>query len=281
MAIKTKTTAAPESTEEVAVVQQATQEVGFAINFSEDAGSGLEDFQSSDLSLPFLTVLQKGSPQCDEMQRQSGKYIPDARPGMIMNTLTSELHRGDEGIIVVPCGYKKVAVEWKPRDSGGGLVGHHALTDPIVQGAKRNDKNQLVLPGGNILVETAYHFVLVLSAEGPTQAVLALSSTQLKKSRKWNTVMTGIRMKGSNGQMFQPAVYSHQYRITTCPESNAQGNWWGINIANEGMIQDSAIYALAKEFFSAVRNNAVKVSAPPVDHEGDPFGEPTSEDAPF
>ena len=43
-------------------------------------------------------------------------------------------------------------------------------------------------------------------------ALISMKSTQLKISRKWNSMMAGIKMKGKNG-MFTPASFSHEYKL--------------------------------------------------------------------
>ena len=39
-----------------------------------------------------------------------------------------------------------------------------------------------------------------------------MKSTQLKVSRKWNSMMMGIKMQGKNG-LFTPPTYSHIYKL--------------------------------------------------------------------
>jgi len=60
-----------------------------------------------------------------------------------------------EGITVVPCYYERKIMEWVRREDGGGLVGSYPAEDPIMQKAKPNDKNQMILPNGHQLMDTA------------------------------------------------------------------------------------------------------------------------------
>ena len=93
-----------------------------------------------------------------------------------------------------------------------------------------------------------------------------MSSTQLKKSRRWNSLMAQIKLRGPNG-MFTPPTYSHLYRLKTVPESNNNGSWYGWSVTNEGMLQDRDLYLAAKDFHAAVASGAVKVKTENVDSE--------------
>ena len=48
-----------------------------------------------DLALPFLKVLGQLSP---EVNKHDAKFISGAEPGMIVNSVTKELHNGTKGI---------------------------------------------------------------------------------------------------------------------------------------------------------------------------------------
>ena len=55
------------------------------INFAEDANIGLEKMTAQDLAIPFLALIQKTSPQIEE--------IEGCKPGMIFNTVSSKLYK--------------------------------------------------------------------------------------------------------------------------------------------------------------------------------------------
>ena len=58
--------------------------------------------------------------------------------------------------------------------------------------AVKGDKGRDVMPNGNELQNTAQHYVLLLKEDGGyEQAVISMKSTQLKKSRRWNSMMMG------------------------------------------------------------------------------------------
>ena len=77
--------------------------------FSQDAGIGVQDLTTEDLAIPFLKVLQKMSPELDDL---------DVRAGDIFNTVTKDGVSGKEGVRVIPCAYRLEYIEWEPRGTG-------------------------------------------------------------------------------------------------------------------------------------------------------------------
>lgn len=252
MATAKKEATADEKITDVAVKHQ--QELA-AMNamFTADAGAGFEEADASAYAIPFLMILQSGSPQC---KKSDGAYIKGAEEGMFFNSVTQEVFSGEDGIVVIPCHYSNRFIEWKPRESGGGFVAEHLPGE--APATEKDDKNRDILPNGNILVDTRNHYVLLLDKEGNVSpALITMSSTQLKKSRQWMSKMQGIKIKGPNGIQTAPMA-SRMYRLTTTPENNDKGSWFGFRIELEGIVQDPAVYKAAMEFRDAVKSGAAK-----------------------
>ena len=208
-----------------------------------------------DLALPFLKVLGQLSP---EVNTRHAKHIEKAQPGMILNTVTNELYDGTKGIQVIPCYYKREYVEWKERgESLGAPVAIHSTDSDAVASAKRDHQNKDRLPNGNYLENTASHFVLVTGTNTST-ALITMKSTQLKTSKKWNTMMLGIKLKGKDG-LFTPPTYSHVYLLKTVQQSNDKGTWFGWDVNKIGPVQDKAVYDQAKSFSQNISKGNVKV----------------------
>jgi hypothetical protein len=212
--------------------------------------------------MPFLTILQKGSPQVDDTSK---KYVEGAKAGMIYNTLTGELYDGKgAGIHVIPCGYLKQYTEWTPRDEGGGFLGHHAEGSSVVKNSTVDDKGKRWTAGHKTnLVDTAYYFLLVRVGDAWSQAMLSMSSTQLKASRKWNSLMSGIVLKNRDGKTFKPPMFSHVYLMKTIAQENDSGSWYGWEITNAGIVADAEAYGVAREFHKQVASGAVRTGPPP------------------
>jgi hypothetical protein len=60
--------------------------------------------------------------------------------------------------------------------------------------------------------------------------------------------------------MFQIApMYSNVYKVTTIPESNDKGSWFGYDFALVGKVTDESEYTEAKNFNHAVKSGMTKV----------------------
>lgn len=221
------------------------------IDFAADAGAGMEGMTSQDMAIPFFNILQKLSPQLDTLE--------NAKAGNIFNTVTEEVFKE---IFVIPCAYKREFVEWKPREQGGGLIGQHAVTSAVV-GEAKNVNGKLVTATGNVLVETAYHFVLRVELDTGVlePGLITMSSTQLKKNRRWNSLMNNLKVPSGTG-MVTPARYSHVYKLGSIAEQNDKGAWFGWTIDNTGPVTSPSLYQAAKDFAQQVGSGLVRAAAP-------------------
>ena len=220
--------------------------------FEADAGQGIANIKQEDLALPFLKVLGQLSP---EVNTRDAKHVKGAQPGMIINTVTNELYDGEEGIEVLPVYYKRQYIEWQDRgESKGAPVNIYDAGDDIPK-TTRDKGNKDRLANGNYLENTVSHFVILLG-KTPTTALISMKATQLKISRKWNSMMMGIKMQGKNG-LFTPPTYSHIYKLRTVQQSNDKGTWFGWDVSKVGPITDKGIYQIAKGFSNNVAKGAV------------------------
>ena len=224
-------------------------------SFEIDSGKGLGKLTQEDLALPFLKILGQLSP---EVNKRDGKYVKGAEPGMIFNSVTGDLYDGAKGIQVVPCHYKLEYIEWRDRGEGSGApVAIHSSSSDVMTKTTRDASFKDRLPNGNYIERTASHFVIV-NGQTPSTALIAMKSTQLKISRKWNSMMAGIRLKGKNG-LFTPASFSHIYQLKTIQQSNDKGTWFGWEVSKIGPVQDTTLYQQAKTFAENVSKGDVKV----------------------
>ena len=222
--------------------------------FEDDAAKGLGAIGQEDLALPFLKILGQLSP---EVNKRDGKYVEGAEPGMIYNSVSGELYDGVKGIDVIPCFYKLDYIEWKDRGEGlGAPVAIYDSSSDIMSKTKPDANYKDRLPSGNYIEKTASHFVIV-TGDSPSTALISMKSTQLKISRKWNSMMSGIKMKGKNG-MFTPASFSHIYKLKTTQMQNDKGTWFGWEISKVGPVTDQSLYTQAKSFSENISKGAVK-----------------------
>ena len=222
--------------------------------FEEDAAKGLGAIGQDDLALPFLKILGQLSP---EVNKRDGKYVEGAEPGMIFNSVSGELYDGVKGLDVIPAFYKLEYIEWKDRGDGPGApVAIYDASSDIMSKTKADANYKDRLPNGNYIEKTASHFVII-TGDSPATALISMKSTQLKISRKWNSMMSGIKLKGKNG-LYTPASFSHIYKLKTTQMSNDKGTWFGWEVSKVGPITDASIYQQAKSFSESISKGAVK-----------------------
>jgi hypothetical protein len=225
--------------------------------------TGFENVKAEDLGVPFLAICQKGNPEFDATHPQhTTKKIDGILPGAVFNTVSREVVYlpGQKPILVTPIFWDKYFVEWRPRTTaGGGIVRAHK--DPaLITTCRRNEKNQDVLPNGNILVTTAYFYVAVYDdadLSSYQQRVIGMSSTQLKKSRTWLNMAQAIKLKLADGRMITPPLFSHVYAISSQAETNDKGSWFGWKIENPRVINDAALIDELVELNQKLRTSLV------------------------
>jgi hypothetical protein len=238
--------------------------------FEADAGEGVSNMGQDDLALPFLKILSGLDPLLDELDH--------AKRGDLYNTVSGQVYKGKDGIRVIPCAYQRRYIQWAPRGSGSGAPTAIYETQqdcPKVQRSKDDNKDYVVGGDGEYIEETHQHFVLILNEDGSVEtALIAMKSTALKKSRKWNSMMSSITMQGKNGP-FTPPRYSQVYMMKTVQEENSKGSWHNWEMTREGPITDGAVYKRAKDFYESIDSGDVVVK-----HQDD--SAPTqSNDVPF
>jgi len=213
--------------------------------------AGMESADKDAFAIPFLQILQKLSPQLD---KNNPVYIEDAEEGNILNTATGEVYDGEEGILVMPVEYKRSFTAWTIREKGGGFKGEYQPSDPIILTAKQDAKNRNILPDGTTqLNDTRLHGVILLAGDNPTPALISLTSTQIKKSKRWMTAMQE-KQRDDNAPTF-----AHVYKLTTIPERNDQGNWMGWKIEPAGDVTDQEQVDVALAFFKALQVGSVRM----------------------
>ena len=237
-------------------VDTKKENLPMASMFEGDAHKGMEQMGADDLALPFIRILGDLSPQ---VKKSKAEYVEGAEPGMLFNTVSKELYDGSKGIQVVPCYYKREYIEWSDRGEGPGapIAVHPANTDLMNQ-TNRDAMGKDRLPNGNYLENTASYYVMVLSDDGSAEtALITMKSTGLKTSRQWNSMISGIKLQGTNGK-FTPPMFSHIYHLTTVEMSNKKGTWSTWSVAKVGPVQDMGAYEQAKVFADSVSKGDVQ-----------------------
>ena len=237
------------------------KDTGSLALFGDDAAKGFENMTQEDMALPFVRILGQLSPQVTD---GDAKYIEGAKPGMIYNTVTSELYDGKKGIKAIPCYYKKDYPEWNDRGEGPGApVAIHLPQSPVIATGKR-DGSKIRLPNGNYLEETASYYVMVEAKSGAyTPALITMKSTQLNVSKKWNSMMKFIQIPDGKGGFAIPPMHGVVYNLTSTLQKNDKGSWYGWVVTMDRILEqkDKALYLSAKDFKGNVSKGNVQTKA--------------------
>lgn len=218
------------------------------ILFEADAAQGLENVKTENLALPILKLLQNGS---GEAQKRNQNYVEGAEPGMFLNTVTKKLYDGAKGIEVVPCYYKLEFQEWADFGTGSGRPENiFDASSDILSKTTKDQSGKDRLENGNYILTVGQHFVLIVDGEITEPALISMSSSQGKVSRKWNSMMASITLEGKNGP-FTPATYSHKYVLSSVLNSGKGNQWYGFNVVRGAMVDNASLYERAKKFHNS------------------------------
>ena len=242
------------------VATKATAEAPMLSSLEEFAGAGAENITSKDVSLPFLKILTNNSPQ---VTQGDSKFVSDARPGMVINSVLNKLYNGQEGFNVVPCFFKFEYVEWADRGTQNSVapVNSYPADSDIMSKTTRGDDRKDRLPNGNYIEPTHYHYVMMVDEnDQPSEtAVIVMKATQAKKSKKWNSMMLSQRRKGKSG-FFQPPTWSQIYKLRTVLEKNSLGSWFGWEVEHEKDIPNKTLMDAAMAFYETCKKGNAKVN---------------------
>lgn len=236
--------------------------------FAEDAGAGMEGATAESFAIPFLSVLQKGSPQVDEA---SGVAIEGAKAGMLFENVTGKMFDGKAGVTIIPCAYRRVFLRWAPKGSDGAGFKGELAPEKVAEMRARGEISELdgklyiPMPDGTVsdkkcdrISDTRNHYVLLVDdATGAwKEALMSLTSTQIKKSKMLMSALASVKVQGASG-LFTPPTFANTVRVLTTPESNDKGTWFGLKFELAGQVTRPELYAAAKAFHSSVAKGAV------------------------
>ena len=216
--------------------------------YEGDAHAGFENVKTSSLALPILKLLQNGS---GEAQKRNQNYVEGAEPGMLLNTVTKKLYNGAEGLEVIPCHYKLEYQEWADFGTGSGRPENIFDASSGILSNTKNEMGKDRLDNGNYILTVGQHYVLIRDGNSTENALISMSSSQGKVSRKWNSMMMSITLDGEKGP-YTPPSFSHKYRLTSVLNSGKGNQWYGYNVVKVGPVEESALYERAKKFYTSL-----------------------------
>lgn len=226
------------ATKKTATAIEAKKDEGMvAFDYGDDAGAGQEDVGVEHLMVPFLSLLQTNSPQCED--EASGM-----RAGEIFNSVTETASK--EAVYGTPVKIEHTFVEWVPRESGGGFVGRHEPQSEIVQNAKASAEDfGRYSTNGNDLVETFYLYLSVEEAGRPTDvAIVAFTSSKIKHYKRWMTQIMKFSRK--------VPLFGHRVKLSPSKEKNKHGSFYTFSVdPAEGEVKKSLLAPDDERFLAA------------------------------
>ena len=240
--------------------------------FAADAGMGNKEINQESLSIPFLKT---------NLSKSVRAQFKGSSEGDIINTVTSQIYNGEEGIRVIPCAYQRRFIHWSPPgdDNPAPIAIYSKREDcpPTERSKKKGDQKDYLTDGsGHYIEDTHQHYVLVINKDGTTDlGMIAMKSTSLKKSKKWNSIIMGRKFIGQDGQPFNPPRCSHVYHLWTFLEEGEQYAWYNWEMKLEGQVTNKAYYDEAKMFALSVERGDVDVKH---EQEGGTSSDPVDDD---
>ncbi len=204
---------------------QPKQELAPNYNYGGKSGAGYEGTDADDFTTPFLGLLQALSPEVAEGS------LEGARPGMLINTVSKELHDGKVGVFFVPVATQHVFVEWRPREKGGGIVARHEKrSDFIKELLAKGEFGSFKTAEGNEVIETFYMFGYLLdSADAPEPGSPMVISFTSTKIRVYKAIMQTLRTHLLPDRSTAP-LWANRLLVKTVSQKNNKGSFFNFEI---------------------------------------------------
>jgi hypothetical protein len=245
-----------------------------------ESGAGFEEADRDSYAIPFLKLLQDLSPEVD---KKKGTAITGAVSGMFYNSATGDLYDGEKGVLLLPVHFIRRFLRWSPRNEGGGFHGGHTPSEVLGMKVHEEPDQQpagaLWLEDGTFLTDTREHYCLVarVPAEGQDigevgMAVVSLSSTQIKWSKKWMSSMQARRLINPAGQSYCPPMYSMWWHAKAMVQTKGENSWYGWQLTPERPLASRNILEMARGFRESILSGVAKAEQPEAPVSGDiPF----------
>lgn len=214
-------------------------------DYISNHGRGSEGVSADDLSLPRLSIIQDLSPQ---RKKNEDAYIDGAEEGMVFNTASNALYKGD--LFIVPCFFRSEYVVWKDRKQGGGFGVACTNEEDAEKWVQGQDD-----PSAWDISYTHQHFCLLVHKDSTPEnprledVVLSMSRSQLKPSRKFNTM---VHQAGGDR-------FSRAYKLSVVGDKSPKGAFFNWKIDQMGYVP-KYIFDRAEQVYEAVKSGQRDVS---------------------
>lgn len=194
---------------------------------SESEGSGLGDLSPDQVLVPRIKLLQSQSPQAKKMH---GDYVQGAEEGDILESVSQNLYKGAEGLLMVPFSYRYIFIEWEKNEDGGGkLLENHGSKIPDCQSNGRGgyERTHPTLGIPTEIVPTFEYFIMIIDPEtGDTKdALISMSKTNAKVAKRFNSMISDVRAENKEGKRVPAPMFWRTYQLTSVPQSDDRNSW--------------------------------------------------------
>lgn len=232
-------------------------------NMEDDAVEHGQKFDSDQLIIPRISILQDLSPQ---VKQSHSKFVEGARPGLFFNNVVNKM---DQSILFTPAKFNVRYIAWRPRKDGGGLVDQNMSKEEVEENFDQTGIGSWVgqmapRPGEDpvkVEVIQSPEWVGIATGEtwGPMPVAISFPMTKSKAARDINTTINLTEEEGKNGPYTPPAFY-HQFTLQSALESRGDDTWFGYVVIHDGYAEESVI-ARAKELKIAFDDGKAEVEA--------------------
>lgn len=206
--------------------------------------AGMEDMDSTDITLPRLGLCQNGSP---ERKKNDPKYIEGLEEGLFFNTITRKIY--GEVVRVIPVRWYKQRIKFHPMDNGGGIDcqslngidgGHYSQLCRTCQYSSFSEEGAPEC--------TEFHNRVSLVVPDGDALVVSLKSTGLPMSKQW-----GAFAKSRNRPLF-----SGVYELRAVPAKRGANEFFTVayrfvqNVSPED-------FQVAKGYFDSISTKVIQV----------------------
>ncbi|MCP4466935.1 MAG: hypothetical protein GY813_09335 [Halieaceae bacterium] len=251
-----------------AVAAAESKELEILNELDQDIESGMgQDFKSTDLLIPRITILQDLSPQTKERRAE---YVDGARAGMIYNNVNDAL---ETSMLFVPALYHSPYIAWKPRPDGG-LVNNDV--DPAFlteeNGFYKDGVDRFIghmRPNPNddpVKVEVIKTPEWVGIAQGQDWVMpvaISFAGTKAKAARRMNTNIDMTEKMGEDGKLRKYPPFYHTFVMRTALEQSGDNEWFGWAVSHSGTENtDARLRHKGRELRRAFMEDRVTVASP-------------------
>jgi hypothetical protein len=122
----------------------------------------------------------------------------------------------------------------------------------------------MILPNGHCLVDANNHYILQVDVDGGLgeTKIISMQGSQLKTSRRWNSMMAGRKVELEDGTRFVPPTFGVIYQLITSPQSKDQYHWHGWEIFDHGLVETEALLEQAEDFAETIVAGFTGLAAP-------------------